>query len=236
MGRCTVPERSGGDTGLRSSGGRLRTSETRGYEPASLVVMTIGHSTRSLEELIHLLKSNGVKRVVDVRSIPRSRHNPQFNRATLSPALHSVRLHYKYMPGLGGFRHPHPDSLNTAWRNASFRGFADDMQTPGFEASLMDLIELARQERTAIMCAEAVPWRCHRSLIADALLARGIAVCEITGIDRTKLYTLTPWAQLSGTHVTYPGERNNGVGIIGSLHEGHPAKNRQIHLPDEQIL
>jgi len=219
MGRCTVPERSGGDTGLRSSGGRLRTSETRGYEPASLVVMTIGHSTRSLEELIHLLKSNGVKRVVDVRSIPRSRHNPQFNRATLSPALHSVRLHYKYMPGLGGFRHPHPDSLNTAWRNASFRGFADDMQTPGFEASLMDLIELARQERTAIMCAEA-----------------GIAVCEITGIDRTKLYTLTPWAQLSGTHVTYPGERNNGVGIIGSLHEGHPAKNRQIHLPDEQIL
>ena len=171
-------------------------------------MMTIGHSTRSAGEFIHLLKSNGVKRVVDERSIPRSRHNPQFNRGTFSPALHSARLHYKYMAGLGGFRHPRPDSLNTARRNASFRGFADYIQTPGFEASLMYLIELAKQEQTAIMCAEAVPWRCHRSLIADALLARGIAVCEITGVDRTKLHTLTPWAKLNGMHVTYPGERN----------------------------
>ena len=170
--------------------------------------MTIGHSTRSLEEFIRLLKSNGAGRLVDVRSVPRSRHNPQFNRAALSPALHSARLHYKYMPGLGGFRHPRLDSINTGWRNASFRGYADYMETPEFKENLVDLIELAKQEQTAIMCAEAVPWRCHRSLIADALLARGIAVCEITGADRTKLHTLTPWAQLSGTHVTYPGERN----------------------------
>ena len=184
-------------------------SEMRRCDLASPVVMTVGHSTRSAGEFIHLLKSNGVKRLVDVRSVPRSRHNPQFDRATLSPALHSARLQYRYMPGLGGFRHPRPGSLNTAWRNAGFRGFADYMQTPEFEASLVDLIGLARQERTAIMCAEAVPWRCHRSLIADALLARGIAVSEITGVGRTKLHTLTPWARLSGTHVTYPGERSN---------------------------
>jgi len=176
----------------------------RPYESASLLVMTIGHSTRSLKEFIHLLKSNGVRRLVDVRSVPRSRHNPQFNRTALSPALHSARLHYRYMPGLGGFRHPRPDSINTGWRNASFRGYADYMQTSGFEESLVDLIELVKQEQTVIMCAEAVPWRCHRSLIADALLARGIAVRDITGVDRTKLHALTPWAQLSGTHVTYP--------------------------------
>jgi uncharacterized protein (DUF488 family) len=181
----------------------------RPYESASLVVMTIGHSTRSLEEFIHLLKSNGVKRLVDVRSVPRSRHNPQFNRTTLSPALHAARLHYKYMPGLGGFRHPRPDSINTGWRNPSFRGYADYMLTPAFEESLAELIDLAKQEQTVIMCAEAVPWRCHRSLIADALLARGIPVREINGDARTKLHTLTPWARLTGTHVTYPGDRRS---------------------------
>src|ERR1700685_3293827 len=177
----------------------------RSYESASLVVMTIGHSTRSLEEFIHLLKSNGVKRLVDVRSVPRSRHNPQFDRTALSRALHSARLRYNYMPGLGGFRHPRPDSINTGWRNPSFRGYADYMQTPGFEESLVELIDLANQEQTVIMCAAAVPWRCHRRLIADALLARGIAAREITGVDRTKLHALTPWARLSGTHVSYPG-------------------------------
>ena len=172
------------------------------------LVMTIGHSTRSVEEFIHLLKAHGVKRLVDVRTVPRSRHNPQFNRTTLSPTLHSARLHYRYMPGLGGFRHPRRDSVNMGWRNSSFRGFADYMQTPEFDESLVDLIELAKQERTAIMCAEAVPWRCHRSLIADALLARGIEVREITGANRTILHTLTPWARLNATHVTYPAERN----------------------------
>ena len=113
----------------------------RRYESAAPVVMTIGHSTRSLQEFIHLLKSNGVKRLVDVRSVPSSRHNPQFNRTALSPTLHSARLHYKYMPGLGGFRHPRPDSINTAWRNPSFRGYADYMQTPEFEESLVELID-----------------------------------------------------------------------------------------------
>src|SRR6202451_591099 len=173
----------------------------RSYESASLVVMTIGHSTRSLEEFIHLLKSNGVKRLVDVRTVPRSRHNPQFNRSALSPALHSARLHYTYMPGLGGFRHARRDSLNTGWHNASFRGFADYMQTPEFRANLDDLIKLARAERVAIMCAEVVPWRCHRSLIADALLARGIEVREITSVTGTHLHTLTAWGKVNGTQV-----------------------------------
>ena len=173
-----------------------------------LVLMTIGHSTRSAGDFIHLLKSNGIKRLVDVRTVPRSRHNPQFNRTALSPTLHSARLHYTYMPGLGGFRHSRSDSINTGWHNSSFRGFADYMQTPEFEESLVALIELAQQERTAIMCAEAVPWRCHRSLIADALLARGIEVHEITGVARTKLHTLTPWARVKDTRVTYPAEQN----------------------------
>jgi uncharacterized protein (DUF488 family) len=170
---------------------------------AELVVFTIGHSTRPITEFIRLLKGNGVKRVVDIRTVPRSRHNPQFNRAELSPALHSARL-YRHMPGLGGFRRPRPDSVNTAWRNSSFRGFADYMQTPEFAKSLLDLTKLAAKESTVIMCAEAVPWRCHRSLIADALVARGVEVREITAVNRTTAHTLTPWAQLHGSEVTYP--------------------------------
>src|SRR5664280_649857 len=151
-----------------------------------LVIMTIGHSTRPVAEFIRLLKAHDVKRLVDVRTIPRSRHNPQFNRDQLAAALHSARLHYRYMPGLGGFRHARSDSLNTGWHNASFRGYADYMQTPEFRKNLDDLIKLAKSERIAIMCAEAVPWRCHRSLIADALLARGIKVQEITSAIRTR--------------------------------------------------
>jgi uncharacterized protein (DUF488 family) len=170
-----------------------------------LVVMTVGHSTRSAKEFIALLKGNQVKRLVDVRTIPRSRHNPQFNRGELSPALHSARLHYRYMPGLGGFRRAFRDSVNTGWRNASFRGYADYMQTPEFQKNLDDLITLARSERVAVMCAEAVPWRCHRSLIADALLARGIEVREITSATCSRPHKLTAWARINGTRVTYPG-------------------------------
>jgi uncharacterized protein (DUF488 family) len=173
----------------------------------SLVIMTIGHSTRSAEEFIRLLKAHDVQRLVDVRTVPRSRHNPQFNRDQLSASLHSARLHYTYMPGLGGFRHARLDSLNTGWQNASFRGFADYMQTPEFKDSLDALVELAKRERIAIMCAEAVPWRCHRSLIADALLARGLEVREITSATCTRLHTLTPWGQVNGNQVTYPAER-----------------------------
>ena len=177
--------------------------------PTPPIVMTIGHSTRPVKELIRLLKAHQVKRLVDVRTVPRSRHNPQFNRSALSPALHSARLHYTYMAGLGGFRHARPDSLNAGWYNASFRGFADYMQTPEFRINLDKLIGLAKSEQIAIMCAEAVPWRCHRSLIADALLARGIEVREITSATRTQPHTLTPWGKITGTQVTYPAEHKD---------------------------
>ena len=178
----------------------------RDASPTKPIVMTIGHSTRPIKEFIHLLKAHQVQRLVDVRTVPRSRHNPQFNRSELSPALHSARLHYRYMPGLGGFRHARRDSVNTGWHNASFRGFADYMQTSEFRDNQDDLINLAKAERVAIMCAEAVPWRCHRSLIADALLAREIEVLEITSATRTKVHTLTPWGKITGVQVTYPAE------------------------------
>lgn len=169
-----------------------------------LVLFTIGHSTRSIEEFIRLLKAHGVRRVIDVRTIPRSRQNPQFNRDRLSPALHSARIHYRHMPGLGGFRHARADSVNTGWRNASFRGYADYMQSSTFAESLDRCIELAKLERVTLMCAEAVPWRCHRSLIADALLARGIEAREITSGIRARPHALTAWARVSGSQVTYP--------------------------------
>ena len=168
------------------------------------IIFTIGHSTRPIDVFIRLLKAHGVQRAVDVRTIPRSRHNPQFNRVQLSPALHRARMHYTHMAGLGGLRHARADSVNTAWRNASFRGYADYMQTSEFADSLDRCIALAKHERVVLMCAEAVPWRCHRSLIADALLARGIVVREIANAIRTRVHTLTPWARLKGTHITYP--------------------------------
>src|ERR1039457_5445384 len=159
---------------------------------SSPVVLTDGHSTRTLEEFISLLKTHSVTRVVDVRTVPRSRHNPQFNRDSLPKELKKVELGYVHLPGLGGLRHAKRDSLNLGWRNASFRGFADYMQTPEFEGSLDELIQLAKQDRIAIMCAEAVPWRCHRSLIADALLVRGIRTEDIMSPTSRTVHALTP--------------------------------------------
>jgi uncharacterized protein (DUF488 family) len=170
-----------------------------------MIVLTIGHSTRAITEFIRLLEAHGVKRVIDVRAIPRSAHNPQFNRERLSLALRRSRIHYRHMPGLGGLRHARRDSTNTAWRNASFRGYADYMQTKAFKKSLDRCISLARDEQVALMCAEAVPWRCHRSLIADALAAHGIAASEIVSAVQARPHSLTPWAQVNGTQVTYPG-------------------------------
>ena len=174
------------------------------YWDMALVIFTIGHSTRPVAELIRLLRAHGVRRLVDVRTMPRSRHNPQFNRERLSRALHGARIHYRHMPGLGGLRRPKPDSTNAGWRNTSFRGYADYMQTESFADNLQRLIELARREPTVLMCAEAVPWRCHRSLIADALVVQGIEVREIVSGTRAKSHTLTPWARVVGTLVTYP--------------------------------
>jgi len=170
------------------------------------IVLTIGHSTRTLEEFIGLLRFHEATRVVDVRTVPRSRYNPHFNEASLPASLKKAGLGYVHMPGLGGLRHAKRDSLNPAWRNASFRGFADYMQTPEFEQSLDELIQLANRERIVLMCAEAVPWRCHRSLIADALLVRGIRTEDIMGPNRRQAHTLTPFAEVRGTTITYPAE------------------------------
>lgn len=145
-----------------------------------LTVFTVGHSTRTIEQFVHLLKAHAIQHVIDVRSMARSLHNPQFAQDQLSSALERFRIHYSHMPGLGGRRHARRDSTNTGWRNVSFRGYADYMETPAFRESLNRCIALAHQERVALMCAEATPWRCHRSLIADALLVRGIEVGEIT--------------------------------------------------------
>lgn len=171
-----------------------------------VIVFTIGHSTRSIADFIRLVKAHGVQRVIDVRTIPRSRNNPQFNRDRLSSALRRARLHYRHMPGLGGRRRARRDSTNIGWRNAGFRGYADYMQTSPFIASLDRCMELAKREHVVLMCAEAVPWRCHRSLIADALLVRGVEVREITSGVRTRLHSLTPWARVNGVQVTYPAQ------------------------------
>ena len=143
------------------------------------VVLTIGHSTHTWSDFRDLLRAHRVKRVVDVRSIPRSRHSPQFNRETLRTQLRAARIGYVHLRKLGGLRHARHDSPNMGWRNTSFRGFADYMQTSEFEAGLQRLMKLAGQKQSAIMCAEAVPWRCHRWLIADALTVRGIRVDDI---------------------------------------------------------
>ena len=175
------------------------------------VVLTIGHSTRTLDKFIGLLQAHAVSRVVDVRTVPRSRHNPQFNQGSLPDSLKKAGLGYVHLPGLGGLRHAKRDSINVGWRNASFRGYADYMQTPEFERGLKELIHLAKQAQIAIMCAEAVPWRCHRSLIADALLVRGIRTEDIMSLTHCSIHTLTSFAKVRGTSVTYPGEIRSGL-------------------------
>ena len=167
-------------------------------------VFTIGHSTRPLAEFIEMLRSHGVERVVDVRSIPRSRHNPQFNRETLARHLRAARIGYLHLKKLGGLRHAKADSANVGWHNPSFRGFADYMQTDEFLAGLARLEKLAAGKPTAIMCAEAVPWRCHRSLIADALLVRDFVVEDILSVARTQEHEITPFARVRGLRITYP--------------------------------
>lgn len=149
-----------------------KTSSERLRKPRPLI-LTVGYSTRERKEFIRLLRAHGVEQLVDVRTIPRSRYNPQFNRATLSRALRQAGIAYLHMDGLGGLRHSRRDSINTGWRNKSFRGYADYMQTPDFRSALRTLVGLARRKRVALMCAEALPWRCHRSLIADALVIHG---------------------------------------------------------------
>lgn len=169
-------------------------------------IYTVGHSTRPATEFIALLVSSDVRQLVDVRTIPRSRHNPQFNSDTLTKTLSDAGIGYVHMPSLGGLRRTTPQSVNLGWRNESFRGYADYMQTEAFTAAVDQLITLSSAARTAIMCAEAVPWRCHGSLIADALVVRGIEAVEIVSATRTTPHTLTPFARVDGIDLTYPPE------------------------------
>lgn len=174
--------------------------------PGNVSVYTVGHSTRSLNDFTALLKQYGIELLADVRTIPRSRHNPQFNGDTLQVFLPAQEISYRHLKELGGLRHSRADSPNTGWRNASFRGFADYMQTPVFEAAIMNLLQLATQRTVALMCAEAVPWRCHRSLIADALVVRGIDVTDIFDRNHARPHTLNSLARVTGSTIIYPAK------------------------------
>ncbi len=166
-------------------------------------VWTVGHSNVAVEVLLDALRSAEIRQLVDVRQYPQSRRNPQFNRAALDATLHDTGIEYWHMPSLGGRRTPLEDSLNLGLRDAGFRGFADYMGTPEFEAALQDVLDLAKSGRTAIMCAESLPWRCHRSLISDALVARGVQVLHIVG-GKEREHALTATARVEGASVTYP--------------------------------
>ena len=168
------------------------------------MIYTVGHSTRPSEVFVGLLTAHGIQTLVDVRSIPRSRHNPQYNGDALAATLAEHAIAYVHAPDLGGLRKPRPDSINLGWRNTSFRGYADYMQTPAFHAAIDALVARAEVERTAIMCAEAVPWRCHRSLVADALTARGIEAREIVSETKATPHKLTSFAKVDDGEVTYP--------------------------------
>jgi uncharacterized protein (DUF488 family) len=170
-------------------------------------IFTVGHSTLAIDRFISLLKTYDIELLVDVRTIPRSRHNPQFNSNELAGSLVANQIEYMHLPALGGLRHPHSDSPNGGWRNSSFRGYADYMQTSQFQEGLETLVQRHRQQRLAIMCAEAVPWRCHRSLVADALGVNGIPVVDILSDISYQIHTLTPFAKVEGTLITYPPDQ-----------------------------
>lgn len=173
-------------------------------------MLTIGHSTLPIDIFSGILRDNHVRKLVDVRTIPKSLHNPQFGRDELEKSLAAAKIKYKWLQSLGGLRHAHKDSINRGWRNASFRGYADYMQTPEFSAAMKELLAPGAGVHTAIMCAEAVPWRCHRSMIGDALLVRGIPVedifCDAKGKSRREPHKLTGFARVDGTRVWYPPE------------------------------
>ena len=172
----------------------------------SHILWTIGHSTRPIKEFVSLLKAHGVHRLVDVRTVPRSRHNPQFNTEALAQSLARADIHYRHSGNLGGLRKPKKDSINMGWRNASFRGYADYMQTDEFRKALDELMAESRLQQTAIMCAEAVPWRCHRSLIADALVTRDWEVRHIMSEAKADPHRLTPFAAVNNGVLCYRGE------------------------------
>jgi len=180
-------------------------------------IYSIGHSTRSEQEFIELLRLHGIATLADIRTIPGSRRNPQFNREQLSDVLQRAGIRYIHLPHLGGLRKSIGEaSPNKAWRNASFRGYADYMLTDDFERGLAELLELAKRGPLAMMCAEAVPWRCHRSLVSDALLARGRTVMHITSSSEPSPHELTPFAVVENGRVTYPGDSSSRANSAGA--------------------
>jgi uncharacterized protein (DUF488 family) len=172
-----------------------------------LTIYTVGHSNRTIEVFLELLAANGIQTLVDVRTIPASRHNPQFGREALSASLAAAGIAYHHEPRLGGHRRPRKDSPNAGWRNMSFRGYADYMATEEFKAGLDALLSIAARGRTAIMCAEAVPWRCHRSLVADALIVRGCTVLDIISGRAPTEHKATPFLVVKNGELMYPGEQ-----------------------------
>ncbi len=190
---------------------------------AGIDVFTIGHSTRSLDELVAMLRSFGIALVVDVRTIPRSGHNPQFDGRTLRESLRRHGIDYVHLPRLGGLRRSREGSPNTGWRNASFRGFADYMQTQELEEGLAELRALASERRVALMCAEAVPWRCHRSLLADVLVARGARVEHVTGVSRSSSHRMTSFARVKDGRVTYPAPERSRTTLARRRSHPRPA-------------
>jgi uncharacterized protein (DUF488 family) len=167
-------------------------------------IYTIGHSTRPLPEFIGILKAYRITLVIDIRSLPRSRHNPHFDRNTLSETLRDAGIRYLHCADLGGFRRPEKDSVNTAWSSRAFRGFADYMQTTEFSRAIGLLIDVLESETPVLMCAEGNPFRCHRRLIADTLVVRGIRVMHIATRRSARPHTLTPFARVRDAVITYP--------------------------------
>ena len=190
--------------GSLAKGDSAASRRTASVNTASkLTVLTIGHSTRTVEEFLSILKAHGLERLVDVRSIPKSRRVPQFNSDAFAASLREQGIDYVHLKTLGGRRQAKKDSINTGWRNSSFRGYADYMATDEFRIGLKRLLQIASEKRTAIMCAEAVPWRCHRSLISDALLVRGVYVDDIMSATSTRPHQMTPFATVDGLNITY---------------------------------
>ncbi len=174
-------------------------------------IFAVGHSTRPIEKFIELLQAHNIQTLADIRTVPRSRTNPQFSQDALARSLAEHGIRYIHLKALGGLRRPQKDSINTGWVNTSFRGYADYMQTPEFELALNELMRLGAHSRTAIMCAEGNPFRCHRSLVADALMARGVKAFHISSRKTAQPHQLTPFAKVEGGRITYPARAEDSV-------------------------
>ena len=202
--RADSPAGSGATSARTTRRSRAAAGAPQSDDASRCKVLTVGHSTRSINDFLGLLVAHHVTQLVDVRTLPRPRHNPQFNADTLPARLAAVAIEHAHAPGLGGFRNTTPESPNTGWCNLSFCGDADYMQGAEFAENLRRLIVLTQQDRVALMSAEAVPWRCHRSMIAVALVVRGVATCEIVSVNRQQAHRLTQFARVSGDEITSP--------------------------------